>query len=244
MMAEYFVARCRRGAGAGPAAGRRAGPRGRPGRPARPRPVGDHDRGAGHPGAPGVGRRQPAAHGGGRPGGRRRHPGHAAGRAPGGPAARGHPGRPRRPRPWTSPTADAGGPDPAPPQRAATSGSSRRRQAATGGDTAIAAAERRRGGRPGRRRRQDPLARGIWDVWVKVRAYGWERATRVGIYRAQGVSAAVRPALVGAPPAVVTPYWTEPGNLALDVDQSTRRTATALTARPRPVGGAGVRQRG
>ena len=77
-----------------------------------------------------------------------------------------------------------------------------------------------------------PLARGIWDVWVKVRAYGWERATRVGVYRAQGVSAAVRPALVGTPPLVVTPYWTEPGNLALDVDQSTRRTAAAL--RPDP----------
>jgi hypothetical protein len=30
----------------------------------------------------------------------------------------------------------------------------------------------------------------------------------------------------------VTPYWTEPGNLALDVDQSTRRTAAAL--RPDP----------
>ena len=77
-----------------------------------------------------------------------------------------------------------------------------------------------------------PLARGIWDVWVKVRAYGWERATKVGIYRAPGVSAAVRPALVGTPPLVVTPYWTEPGNLALDVDQSTRKTATAL--RPDP----------
>ena len=77
-----------------------------------------------------------------------------------------------------------------------------------------------------------PLARGIWDVWVKVRAYGWERATRVGIYRAPGVSAAVRPALVGTPPLVVTPYWTEPGNLALDVDQSTRKTAAAL--RPDP----------
>ena len=76
---------------------------------------------------------------------------------------------------------------------------------------------------------EDPLARGIWDVWVKLRAYGWERATRVGLYRAQGVADAVRPALVGSPPAVVTPYWTEPGNLALDVEQSTRRTATALT---------------
>ena len=77
-----------------------------------------------------------------------------------------------------------------------------------------------------------PLARGIWDVWVKVRAYGWERATRVGIYRAPGVSAAVRPALVGTPPLVVTPYWTEPGNLALDVDQSTRKTAAALGPDP------------
>ena len=76
---------------------------------------------------------------------------------------------------------------------------------------------------------EDPLARGIWDVWVKLRAYGWERATRVGLYRAQGVADAVRPALVGSPPAVVTPYWTEPGNLALDVGQSTRRTAIALT---------------
>ena len=66
-------------------------------------------------------------------------------------------------------------------------------------------------------------------MWVKLRAYGWERATRVGLYRAQGVADAVRPALVGSPPAVVTPYWTEPGNLALDVGQSTRRTATALT---------------
>jgi hypothetical protein len=51
----------------------------------------------------------------------------------------------------------------------------------------------------------------------------------VGLYRAQGVADAVRPALVGSPPAVVTPYWTEPGNLALDVGQSTRRTAIALT---------------
>ena len=64
---------------------------------------------------------------------------------------------------------------------------------------------------------EDPLARGISDMLVDFRAYGWERATRVGLYRAQGVADAVRPALVGSPPAVVTPYWTEPGNLALDV---------------------------
>ncbi len=99
---------------------------------------------------------------------------------------------------------------------------------ATGGDTVIAGtvdavvSAATVGGK-------DPLSRGIWDVWVKLRAYGWERATRVGLYRAQGVADAVRPALVGNPPAVVTPYWTEPGNLALDVGQSTRRTATALT---------------
>ena len=88
-----------------------------------------------------------------------------------------------------------------------------------------------------------PLARGIWDVWVKVRAYGWERATRVGIYRAPGVAAAVRPALVGTPPLVVTPYWTEPGNLALDVGPVHPQDRRRAQARPRALGGAHRRRR-
>ena len=142
-----------------------------------------------------------------------------------------------RPRPWTSPAARRWWTSPCATAAAATSGSSRR-QPRPGGRHRRRG-HRRRGGRRGHGRRRAPLARGIWDMWVKIRAYGWERATRVGLYRAQGVAAAVRPALVGSPPAVVTPYWTEPGNLALDVGQSTRRTAMAL--RPAPPTSAGRR---
>ena len=114
---------------------------------------------------------------------------------------------------------------------------------ATGGDTAVAGtvdavvSAATVGG-------QDPLSRGIWDVWVKLRAYGWERATRVGLHRAQGVATRSRPALVGTPPAVVTPYWTEPGNLALDVAAVDAQDRHRPHPRPRPVVGAGVRSGG
>ena len=72
------------------------------------------------------------------------------------------------------------------------------------------------------------LGRGTWDVWVKVRAYGWERSTRVGSSRATGVADAIRPGLVGEPPRLVTPSWTGRGDLALEVGQSTARPPAAL----------------
>jgi glycosyltransferase involved in cell wall biosynthesis len=113
-------------------------------------------------------------------------------------------------------------------------GTGEERFLATGAATSAADGDGTVGGRveavldPAAARGGQELGRGTWEVWVKVRGYGWERSTRVGSSRAAGVVDAIRPGLVGAPPLLVTPSWTGRGELALEVGQPTTRPAAAL----------------
>ena len=77
-----------------------------------------------------------------------------------------------------------------------------------------------------------PLAKGIWDVHLRIKSCGWSKETRLGAVRGEDVEAGRLAALTGEPRRLVLPYWTDgPGNLSLDVDQHTgklEREAVAL----------------
>ncbi|MFF0157723.1 glycosyltransferase family 2 protein [Streptomyces sp. NPDC005263] len=77
-----------------------------------------------------------------------------------------------------------------------------------------------------------PLAKGIWDLHLRIRSCGWSKETRIGAVRGEDVEAGRLAALTGEPRRLVLPYWTDgPGNLSLDVDQHTaklEREAVAL----------------
>ena len=76
------------------------------------------------------------------------------------------------------------------------------------------------------------LEEGIWDVHARLSRWGWTPLTRrVGAARAEGVERSLQPALVGSRPAVVVPYWTDKGNLSLDVDQHLHSLPDALRGR-------------
>ena len=76
------------------------------------------------------------------------------------------------------------------------------------------------------------LEEGIWDVHARLSRWGWTPLTRrVGAARAEGVEGSLQPALVGSRPVVVVPYWTDKGNLSLDVDQHLRSLPDALRGR-------------
>jgi poly(ribitol-phosphate) beta-N-acetylglucosaminyltransferase len=92
------------------------------------------------------------------------------------------------------------------------------------------------------------LEEGIWDVHARLSRWGWTPLTRrIGSTRADGVEESLRPALVGPRPAVLVPYWTDHGNLSLDVGQHLHRLTEALQGRcgapvmQRVAGGATVR---
>ncbi|CAM5672833.1 hypothetical protein SALBM311S_05768 [Streptomyces alboniger] len=77
-----------------------------------------------------------------------------------------------------------------------------------------------------------PLAKGIWDLHLRIKSCGWSKETRIGAVRGEDVEAGRLAALTGEPRRLVLPYWTDgPGNLSLDVDQHTgklEREAVAL----------------
>ncbi|WP_328538448.1 glycosyltransferase family 2 protein [Streptomyces sp. NBC_00344] len=74
-----------------------------------------------------------------------------------------------------------------------------------------------------------PLARGIWDVVVRVHLSGWTKDTRLGSARTEAATLGCRAAFVGEPPRTVVPYWTRPhDNLSLDVGHTTGRLAHDL----------------
>jgi hypothetical protein len=77
-----------------------------------------------------------------------------------------------------------------------------------------------------------PLAKGIWDLHLRIKSCGWSKETRLGAVRGEDVEAQRVAALTGEPRRLVLPYWTDgPGNLSLDVDQHTgklEREAVAL----------------
>lgn len=76
----------------------------------------------------------------------------------------------------------------------------------------------------------NPLPRGTHDVWVEATVFGVEQRIRVGGGKPSAV-AAPGAALVPADGdfrRVVIPYWTERGQLALDVDERRRSLAAEL----------------
>ncbi|MFI1856022.1 glycosyltransferase family 2 protein [Streptomyces sp. NPDC020480] len=68
-----------------------------------------------------------------------------------------------------------------------------------------------------------PLERGLWNIYLDVRAQGVSRTVRFGNTREGGAAAHPEPRCVTAGPGgrttVVTPYFTPYGNLSLDVGQ-------------------------
>ncbi len=92
-----------------------------------------------------------------------------------------------------------------------------------------------------------PLADGIWDVLVRVTSCGWASPVRLGSVRSSGASDQRQSAALGDPVRAVTPYWTDQGNLSLDLGQRTSRLSRdLLTPTPEPArvqragGGAGL----
>ncbi|GAA2756693.1 glycosyltransferase family 2 protein [Actinopolymorpha rutila] len=73
-----------------------------------------------------------------------------------------------------------------------------------------------------------PLERGIWDVVARISSCGWRKDTRLGSVRTAQAGAHRAPAVAGTPPRVITPYWTDKGNLSIDVAQRTSSVGNQL----------------
>jgi glycosyltransferase involved in cell wall biosynthesis len=76
------------------------------------------------------------------------------------------------------------------------------------------------------------LARGMWDVWVRVDGLGFAKRVRVGADRAAHVDGQCLPALLGRPARLTMPYFTDPGgNVTLDMNRRGKKLAAAVAAR-------------
>jgi hypothetical protein len=76
-----------------------------------------------------------------------------------------------------------------------------------------------------------PLPGGVWDIYVRASGNGWTRDAKLGRLRSETSPQLLDAALLGEPPRVVVPYWTEgSGNLAIDVGRQTNRLAVLLEA--------------
>ncbi|MFD2079960.1 Glycosyltransferase involved in cell wall bisynthesis [Actinopolymorpha cephalotaxi] len=73
-----------------------------------------------------------------------------------------------------------------------------------------------------------PLERGIWDVVARIGSCGWRKDTRLGSVRTARAGAHRVAAVAGTPPRVITPYWTDKGNLSVDVAQRTSSVGNDL----------------
>jgi glycosyltransferase involved in cell wall biosynthesis len=72
----------------------------------------------------------------------------------------------------------------------------------------------------------EPLAAGIWDVYVAVTQAGWSARGRLGARRADGVGERALPALLAGKPVV--PYWTDPhDNLSVHMAANRSRLGRA-----------------
>jgi poly(ribitol-phosphate) beta-N-acetylglucosaminyltransferase len=85
-----------------------------------------------------------------------------------------------------------------------------------------------------------PLGDGVWDVLVRVTSCGWSKDTRLGAIRSVSVDDHCVPAVLGKPARVVTPYWTDQGNLSLDVGQHTSQLGRTVVV-GNGTGGRGLR---
>ncbi|MGW5358858.1 glycosyltransferase family 2 protein [Actinopolymorpha pittospori] len=73
-----------------------------------------------------------------------------------------------------------------------------------------------------------PLERGIWDVVARITSCGWTKDARLGSVRSVRASRHCVPAVLGDPAVAVTPYWTDKGNLSVDVGEKTSRLRQEL----------------
>ncbi|OPG03392.1 cell wall biosynthesis glycosyltransferase, partial [Streptomyces sp. GKU 895] len=84
-----------------------------------------------------------------------------------------------------------------------------------------------------------PLAKGIWDFYLRIKAGGWNKECRIGAVHGEGVEPGRLAALTGEPRRLVLPYWTDgPGNLSLDVDQHTNKLEREAVVLVDPAGAA------
>jgi glycosyltransferase involved in cell wall biosynthesis len=72
------------------------------------------------------------------------------------------------------------------------------------------------------------LERGVHDVWAFVQLLGIDRLVRLSGDGTPGPTAQAGPALVGSPARIAIPYWTDRGQLALDMDERQRRLTDEL----------------
>jgi glycosyltransferase involved in cell wall biosynthesis len=78
---------------------------------------------------------------------------------------------------------------------------------------------------------RDRLSKGLWDLWIPVRAFGQVVKARLGADRAE-IDADCRPAVLGGPARIVRPYFTDPhGNLSFDVGAGPKKLVAALEDR-------------
>jgi hypothetical protein len=76
-----------------------------------------------------------------------------------------------------------------------------------------------------------PLPKGAWDLTLRVKALGLGRRIRVGAERAPSADRGALPAVLGTPPRMVLPYWTDEfGNLTIDIDERNKSWAKAVAA--------------
>ncbi|MFI6932119.1 glycosyltransferase family 2 protein [Streptomyces sp. NPDC050287] len=68
---------------------------------------------------------------------------------------------------------------------------------------------------------------GLWDARVRVRLGGWTKEGRLGPVPRKGRAAASAGVVAGR---VVLPYWTDRGNLALDLDRASKRLGLSALA--------------
>lgn len=74
------------------------------------------------------------------------------------------------------------------------------------------------------------LRTGVWDIFVRLAEWGAGSSLtrRVGANRAPTVEGPLRPAILGTPSRPAIPYWTDQGNLSVDLDQKTRSLTAAV----------------
>ncbi|MEQ4204801.1 glycosyltransferase family 2 protein [Actinopolymorpha sp. B9G3] len=79
------------------------------------------------------------------------------------------------------------------------------------------------------------LASGVWDVTVRLSGFGWTKDTRLGAVRATKATENCVPAILGEPPRIITPHWTNHANLSLDVGDHAITPGLELIRKTRPV---------
>jgi hypothetical protein len=74
------------------------------------------------------------------------------------------------------------------------------------------------------------LPRGTWDAYARIHALGLVNRWRLGSPEPGGATP-VEPAILGSPSHVMTPFFTEHGNLTIDIDEHVRWLAGEVADR-------------